>query len=61
MHLPDERATPEGRKEGRKENQKEREKEGKNEEEKREKEQLLREREKSLDSIHPKTNNSVLS
>ena len=63
MHLPDERATSEGRKEGRKENQKEREKEERkeNEEEKREKEQLLREREKSLDSIRPETNNSVLS
>ena len=66
----------EGRKERRKEGRKERRKEGRKtrtgrrerktagrrtREKAREKEQLTRERERALDSIHPETNNSVLS
>ena len=53
----------EGRKEGKaRTRRRERKKEGRRTMEKaREKEQLLREREKPLDSICPETNNSVLS
>ena len=68
MHLPDKRVTTQRRKDGRKEGRKartgrrERKTEGRRMREKaREKEQLTREREKALDSIRPKTNNSVLS